>query len=139
MSCDHNLIGGFARGLFNPAETSVHTLSYWCMHTTRVAHPPWAGHDGERRENMLSPGVATSRCVGECRLALVSGRLSRLDKSHTFCSAKSRKKGIFLLPDPLRPDVLEPGQKTQLLHILSGEGKRHFKLCRVMIPEETQH
>ena len=126
MSCDHNLIGGFARGLFNPAETSVHTLSYWCMHTTRVAHPPWAGHDGERRENMLSPGVATGRCVGGCRLALVSGRLSRLDKSHTFCSAKSRKKGIFLLPDPLRPDVLEPGQKTQLLHILSGEGKRHL-------------
>ena len=124
MSCDHSLIGRCARGLFNPAETSVHTLSYWCMHTTSIAHPPWAGHDGGSEGGIRFPQGWP--LAGGCRLALVSGHLSRPDKSHTLCSARSRKKGIFLLPDPLRPHVLEPEQKTRLLRIPSGVDKRHL-------------
>ena len=49
-----------------------------------------------------------------------------INKSHTLCSASSRKKGIFLLPNPLRPHVLEPEQKTRLLRIPSGVDKRHL-------------
>lgn len=33
---------------------------------------------------------------------------------------------MFLLPDPLRPDILEPEQKTRLLCIPSGVDKRHL-------------